>query len=161
MVRGRTPATRSTTEMRATGAAGTDAMTDNADALKPVYEEWGQGNFRPRFEVYARDMEWGYSEEFLEIAGVSAESGDTSDRLRRWLSSWRDWRVIAEDFLTSGDTVVVMARYTGVGRGSGLPLDVEGAHVWTFRDGEAVRLEIFADRARALESAGLLGTAGR
>jgi ketosteroid isomerase-like protein len=54
-----------------------------------------------------------------------------------------------------------MARYTGVGRGSGLPLDVEGAHVWTFRDGEAVRLEIFADRARALESAGLLGTAGR
>jgi ketosteroid isomerase-like protein len=54
-----------------------------------------------------------------------------------------------------GDLVVVLARYTGRGKGSGVEVDTEGAHVWTLRDGKAVRLEIFADRIRALEAVGL------
>ncbi len=51
--------------------------------------------------------------------------------------------------------MVVLARYTGRGKGSGVDVDTEGAHVWTLRDGKAVRLEIFADRARALQAVGL------
>ena len=37
---------------------------ENVDALRPVYEEWGEGNWTPRFDVYAPDFEWGWSEEF-------------------------------------------------------------------------------------------------
>jgi ketosteroid isomerase-like protein len=31
-------------------------------------------------------------------------------------------------------------------------VDTKGAHVWKLRDGRAVRLEVFADRAAALAS---------
>ena len=43
---------------------------ENVDALQIVYEEWGRGNFRPTFNVYGPDMEWGWSEEFPDVHGV-------------------------------------------------------------------------------------------
>ena len=127
----------------------------NVDALRPVYEEWGRGNFRPQFDVYDRDMEWGWSEEFPDLGGVARDPEPRSGRLMRWLSSWKDWRIEAEEYITSGDFVVVLARYTGSGKESGVDVDVQGAHLWKMRDGKAVRLEIFSSREKALEAAGL------
>ena len=39
--------------------------------------------------------------------------------------------------------------------GSGALVDTKGAHVWTLRDGKAIRLVIFATRERALAEVGL------
>ena len=127
----------------------------NIDALRPVYEEWGRGNWRPRFEVYGPEWAWGFSDEFPGLSGVYREDAAKSERLRAWLSPWEDWRCEVEEFVSHGDHVVVLARYTGRGKGSGVPVDTQGAHVWTMRNGKAARLEIFADRAKALESVGL------
>ena len=70
--------------------------SENVDAVRPIYAEWGRGNFFPTFDVYDPEMEWGWSDEFPGLA-----------------------------------------------------------HVWKLRDGKVVRLEVFADRARALESVGV------
>ena len=72
-----------------------------------------------------------------------------------WLSGWEDWRCEAEDYVVHGDHVVALCRYRGRGRGSGAAVETKGAHVWTMRDGKCVRLEVFADRARALAAVGL------
>jgi hypothetical protein len=32
---------------------------ENVDALRPVYDEWGRGNFRPSSDAYGPDLEWG------------------------------------------------------------------------------------------------------
>jgi ketosteroid isomerase-like protein len=80
-----------------------------------------------------------------------------NERLHAWLSPWEDWRCEAEDFLLHGDQVVVLARYRGRGKGSGVDVNTEGAHVWTMRDGKVIRLVIFANRATALAAAGLSG----
>jgi ketosteroid isomerase-like protein len=127
----------------------------NAEALKPVYEEWKRGNYKPRFAVYAPDFEWGWSEEFPDLHGVKPDPNSKSVGLKQWLSSWEDWRVEDEEYRTSGDHVVVLTRYTGRGKESGASVDSQGAHLWTMRDGKAIRLEIFSDRERALEAVGL------
>jgi hypothetical protein len=127
----------------------------NIEAIRCIYEEWGRGNFTPKFDLYSPDLEWGWSDEFPGLAGVYHDPAERSERLHEWLSPWEHWRIVAEDYIAHGDLVVVLARYTGRGKGSGVEVDTEGAHVWTLRDGRAVRLEIFADRARALEAVGL------
>jgi uncharacterized protein len=128
----------------------------NAEALRPVYEEWGRGNWRPRFDVYADDWEWGWSDEFPGLEGPTRDDAEAgSRRLLEWLSPWEDWRCEAEEFVTAGDFVVVLTRYTGRGKESGVAVDTRGAHLWTMRDGKAVRLEVFSSRRRALEAAGV------
>jgi uncharacterized protein len=127
----------------------------NVDALREIYAEWGLGNWRPRFDVYASDMEWGWSGEFPGLAGIAPDPVDRSDRLRQWLNEWDDWRCEAERYLMHGDRVVVLARYRGRGKASGATVDTTGAHVWTLRDGQVVRLEIFSSREKALAAAGL------
>jgi ketosteroid isomerase-like protein len=90
----------------------------NIEALRPVYEAWGRGDFRPRFDVYAPEMEWGWSEEFPGLEGVSRDPELRSERLRSWLSGWEDWRCEVEEMIASGPFVVAVCRYTGRGRAS-------------------------------------------
>jgi ketosteroid isomerase-like protein len=127
----------------------------NIEALRPIYAEWARGNFRPRFEVYSPEMEWGWSEEFPGLEGVGPDDTDRSERLRQWLAGWEDWRCEAEDYVADGDSVVVLTRYRGRGKVSGASVDTIGAHVWTLREGKVVRLTIYSSRDKALEAAGL------
>jgi ketosteroid isomerase-like protein len=58
----------------------------------------------------------------------------------------------AERFTEIGDSVVVLGMLYGRGRLSGVPLRSPFGHVWTFRDGKAIRLEGYLDHAPALEA---------
>jgi uncharacterized protein len=127
---------------------------ENVEALRPVYEEWARGNFRPSSDVYGPDLEWGWSEEFPDIHGVFRDP-EPRTRSLEWLRQWEDWLVEAEEYISGGEFVVVLCRYRGRGKQSGAAVDTTGAHVWTMREGKAVRLEVFSSRAKALEAAGL------
>ena len=124
----------------------------NADLVRPIYEEWGRGNWQPSFDIYHPEMEWGWSSEFLGLGGVFRDQRTPNPRLRSWLSEWDEWRAEAEEFLELGDYVVVLAIYHGRGRGSGVEISQEGAHVFKLRDDKVVRLEIFASREKAIAS---------
>ena len=128
---------------------------EDIDVLQSVYDEWSQGNFRPVSQAYGPDLEWGFSDEFLDLGGIEREPEPTSNRMVAFLSQWDDWRCEAEEFIPAGEFVVVMCRYMGRGKGSGVEIDTRGAHVWKMRDGRGIRLEVFSDRKKALESAGL------
>jgi hypothetical protein len=116
----------------------------------------GQRRRRPERPSYARSLnsrgDWGWSDEFPGLAGVFADREDPNPRLRTWLSGWEEWRAEADDYLEFGDHVVVLATYRGRGKGSGVDIRQEGAHVFELRDGKVVRLEIFASREKAIES---------
>ena len=126
----------------------------HVELLRRIYAEWGRGDWRTRFDFYHPEMEWGWSEEFPGLAGVYADRSDPNRRVRAWLSEWEHWRAEAEEYLEFGDdVVVVLARYSGRGRGSGAEIVQQGAHVFEFRDGQVIRLEIFASREKAIASA--------
>jgi ketosteroid isomerase-like protein len=58
---------------------------------------------------------------------------------------WSEFHAAPAEFLDGGDDVVVLGRYTGRAKGTGKELDVPYVHVWTFRDGRAVRFRQFVD----------------
>jgi ketosteroid isomerase-like protein len=63
--------------------------------------------------------------------------------------------VVPEEFLDAGDRVVVVFRFQGTGRESGVPIDERLCHLWTIRDGKAVRVEVVSGREEALRAAGV------
>ena len=91
------------------------------EAIQRVYDEWSRGNWRPKFDLYDDDMEWGWSDEFPGLGGVYRDPAERNERVYEWLSGWEDWRCDAEDYLVHGDQVVALCRYRGRGKGSGAP----------------------------------------
>ena len=80
--------------------------------------------------------------------GMAAVIGQLRD-------SWTSWRFEAERFIDAGDSVVVLIRVVAEGTHSGLAAVQETAHVWTGRDGRLASIQIYRDRAQALEATGV------
>jgi ketosteroid isomerase-like protein len=92
---------------------------NNVELVRRVYDEWGRGNWRPKFDFYDPEMEWGWSDDFPGLAGVYHDPAERNQRVYDWLSGWEGWRCDAEDYIVQGDHVVALTRYRGRGRGSG------------------------------------------
>ena len=69
--------------------------------------------------------------------------------------SWTAWRFEAERFFDAGHCVVVFIRVVAEGGISGLGAEQETAHVWQVSDGRLASIQIYRDRAQALEATGL------
>jgi uncharacterized protein len=88
--------------------------------------------------------------------GVYRGAEEIRRALAVWMESWVSFRMDPEELLERGAAVLVVVRYTGRGRTSGLPIDQAVAHLWELRGHRAVRLRMFGDvdkaRRRFLES---------
>ena len=61
--------------------------------------------------------------------------------------SWRP-----QDYVDAGERVVVILNQRGRSKATGIPVDMRFAQVWTFRDGQAVRMEMYKNVEEALEA---------
>lgn len=63
-----------------------------------------------------------------------------------------DSRVTPEEYIEAGDCVMAIGRTSGKIRKTGEDFDVRVAHLWTFRDGKAVRFEAYIDTPAMLSA---------
>ena len=72
------------------------------------------------------------------------------------LDAFAEYRAEPEDLLDAADQVVTLAIERGRGKQSGVPVMIGyTAHIWTLRDGRAIRLDVNWDRDDALKAVGL------
>ena len=128
----------------AAGGGGSDL-----EKLRELYRRWGRGDFSRSdelmnpHEIEMRSIGFG---ETMEGKGAK----EIAEALRKWLSAWERPLIIeTEGFETSGSRILVLVTWKGRGKGSGVEMDAGGAHIWEFRDGLAVRFEIYRDRSEA------------
>jgi ketosteroid isomerase-like protein len=68
---------------------------------------------------------------------------------------FEEWEVHVRELVDHGDRVTGISRQQGRGASSGVGAALELANVFTLRDGQIVRLELYRDLDEALEAAGL------
>ena len=74
---------------------------------------------------------------------------------RQYWGTWDEYAIDPVEFVDAGQSVVVVVREHGRGKGSGVPVEREHFQLWTFRGGKLIRWEPFRSRAEALEAAGV------
>ena len=121
----------------------------NVDALRRGYEALNRGDLSVVLELLAPDIEW-HEPEPGPDAGTHLGRESFERFLRGWLESFDGFRVEPEQVVARGDQLIAVVRQSGRGRGSGLEITARLAHVWTVRDGRAVRWEAAADPERLL-----------
>jgi ketosteroid isomerase-like protein len=123
--------------------------------LRGVYDDWARGEFWD-VSAYDPEIEFVITASLPEPGTYHGYEGMEKGFRGSWLESWRELCFEAEEFMAAGEgRIVVLYRQTGIGKTSGAEAELHGGHVWTMRDGKAVRLEVHAHRHDALEAAGL------
>jgi uncharacterized protein len=68
----------------------------------------------------------------------------------RWFGTWDDLTITPERFIEDGDRVLALTTISGRGKGSGVPVVIRAADLWTVRDGKVFSLVGYTDRDEAL-----------
>ena len=127
---------------------------DLVELLRPVYAEWARGNFRAGGELLHDDVEFVPLERLPDSAPVHGR-GALDAYMLRLFETFRDYRAEALRFEPAGERVLVHVHQWGTSRSSGLAVELDYFHVWTFHDGRVKRIENVGEEADARRAAGL------
>ncbi len=130
---------------------------ENVETIRRMYERWLE-NDAALFDAFDQEIEL-HPDAAADWVGVD-DIYRGHDGVRRYMTqvyeAFEDYRPEVEDLLDAGDKVVTLAIEHGRGRASGATVEARHtAHVWTMRANKAIRLDLYLDRAKALEAAGL------
>jgi uncharacterized protein len=127
---------------------------ENVEALKAVYARWSEGDFWTA-DIFSPDAEVVWAEEMPDFTGPNRGIEAITAGMQNLLAAWEDYVWSADEFIPSGDRVLVLFTARGRGKGSSVEVEAHWAHLWTFRDGKATRVEGFTGQAEAKRAAGL------
>ncbi len=134
-----------------------DKAHENIKLLKSFYAGVSSGELGATHSLLDPDVEWiepglpglwfsgthrGAETVFKEVIGA------TNEKIEKF-------RVKMRKFFTVGDHAVAIGSFRGRGKATGKNLDAATAHVWTLRNGKAVRFEGFHDANKWREVLGL------
>ena len=124
---------------------------ENVEVVRSIFAQWAEGDFSSA-DWADPEIEFRNIVQRAEAHGVAA----MAKQWREWLTAFEHFSSHPEKYLDAGDSVLVMTRFLGTGKGSDAPIsDFQGACLFTLRGGRVVRLLLFTDRHKALEAAGL------
>jgi ketosteroid isomerase-like protein len=131
---------------------------ENVDALRWLYQEWAKGDLWALRKIADPNIEWEWTAGMASVSGEPRiyrgldEIGATT---LEWIEAWDFYWMTAEDFVEAGDEIVVPMQLHARTPGSDSVLEQRMAAVWTLRNGKALRVRYYDDKAEALEAVGL------
>ena len=128
-------------------------MAGNVEQLKEGYEQFGAGDVEGALSNWSDDFEWdgGESDE-LPGSGIHKGKDAAMQVLRKAVDAWDSFKVVPDEYIDGGDTVVVLAHNEVSKDGNSDELPV--VHIWRFEGEQVTRLQILTD---TLKAARLLG----
>ncbi len=123
---------------------------EHRETLRLVYEAYNRGDWTGTLSRMHRDIEW-------KTTRTGRHRGH--EEVRRFMEDMREpfeeVMVEPDEWFDHGDRIVVFLRIRARPRGSDAVAENRVGHLWTMRDGKAIRCETFPRREEALEAAGL------
>jgi ketosteroid isomerase-like protein len=78
-----------------------------------------------------------------------------AEAMRTWTGTFEDFHYEVEEIIDAGDSVLVVERQRGRGKGSGVLLDQQMYSLFALQDGQILRAKWFMDRDQAFTVAGI------
>ena len=133
---------------------------ENAELVRRAYEVFIEGGPEAVISagIWSPKIVFDFSPS--DIPGLGVYRGHDEVRAffeEDWFGAFpfEEWEVEVDELVIHGDQVIAISRQRGRGGSSGAAAELEQGIIFTLRDGEVVRAEIYGDPEKALEAAGL------
>jgi ketosteroid isomerase-like protein len=127
---------------------------ENIDMLRRGYEAFARRNLDAALGMMDPEIEAHDAPEAPDAAGHHGRQAVRRD-WEQMFALFEDFTIDIEEIFDAGEELLVFLRLSGRGRESGAEVDARMAHIWTIREGQAIRLRQYLDRTEALEAVGL------
>ena len=133
---------------------------ENVDFVRRGYDALNEMLRRGEVDVRLIEELW-TNDCVLKPSGLLPESAEMHGHagiarfIRNQMEAFDELQAQPQEFLDAGERVVVPIRFGGKARYTGLEVTFAIVHVATVRDGKVARLEMFLDKAQALEAVGM------
>ena len=127
----------------------TERMGENADIVRRLYDAFNRGDTAAAYELIDPEIEYVNPEDAVE-PGTRHGLRDYDQAMGKIREVFGAARIETEQLVESGDRVAAVVSFEFHARGSGLEAATRQGHVWTIRNGKAVRFEWSSDPDRAL-----------
>ena len=124
---------------------------ENVEIVRACLRAAEQGELETALSHYSDDVVW---------FNRPPEAGPYQGRqgvvraIAGFAEHFDDYWFEAQKFVDAGDEVVLLWRQRGKGKSSGAAIDEEGATVFGLKEGRISRVQVYSDRAEALQAAG-------
>ncbi len=122
---------------------------EDVEVVRTIYDAVNRRDLSAVLDLIAPDIEVRTTVETYRGVDGIATFIEEVDR------TFENYTLTVGEAADTGDLIVVGVRQRGRGRASGVDIDHDFTHVWTFHEGRATRLRAFTNRAEALEAVGL------
>ena len=130
---------------------------ENVEIVRGVIDAWNRRDFEALMSFGSDDVELHLIGGFADMVGDTFDGPDEVLRFWREMAETIGGRIDFDDArdLNEGDRLLVRFTWTGSGFESGAPAKMDTGQIWTFRDGQVIRVDAYYDAAAALDAAGL------
>jgi ketosteroid isomerase-like protein len=140
----------------ARGDAGLTAAASKLEVIAAYVDAFNRRDLEQLRELSTEDSE--YHSMLVSGEGVGLYRGH--DGIARYVAdvdeAFDEWHTEDSSFVESETgRVLHLYRIVGKGRGSGVPIDLPMAIVWTVEDGKMKVAKVFRDRSEAMREAGV------
>ena len=129
----------------------------NTDTLKQGYEAFGRGDLDGATESFADSIRWENPEAPQIPNNGVTEGKDAVKQLFADLGTyWESFSIVPDEFIESGDTVVVLSHAEAKGKDTGKQVRLPWVHIWRFSGGQVTEVQALTDTALAADALGAL-----
>ena len=128
---------------------------ENVELVRRGYEAYNRGDVDGAVSDFAPDCRYTAAGTIPDRTGVFHGREGYKEFIGWLRSEFDDAQAEIDELIDVGDMVVIGSTLRGRGRQSGAEAKFTFWQVWTIQDGKFARGQGFADRAEALEAAGL------
>jgi ketosteroid isomerase-like protein len=133
---------------------------ENTELIRRGVEAFNRGGFEAVDGVFwSEDIVWDATPAGVPGLGIYRGREEVRKFFEEdWFGAFPfdEWELSADKVIDAGgDRVVSLMRQHGRGAASGAEVELEFGQVITLRDGKVVQVDIYLDREKALEAAGL------
>lgn len=125
----------------------------NVDFVLDAYARYNAGERTPTLWFFHENAEY-HTIRAAPDTAVHRGLDAIIAQYERWEEAYPDLQVRPLEAKDAGHKVFLWVQFSGHGAGSGVPIDMEMAHVLTLEDGRVRRVQEYMDREAALDASG-------
>lgn len=124
----------------------------NGEIVENLYKSFAAGDIPGVLGALAAEIEWTEAEGFPYGGTYIGPEAVLMNVFMKLGTEWEGFSAIPEQIIADGEAVVALGNYSGKFLATGKSMTVPFAHVWTIRDGKAVRFVQYTDTLKVSEA---------